>query len=331
MLDLRRRQFITLLGGAAAAWPFAGRAQQPGSPVIGFLSGTNPSSYVQLSVVPFHAGLRETGYVEGQNIVVEYRWAHDQYDRLPGLAAELVRHKVALIATAGGVHVARAAKATTTTIPIVFVIGSDPIDSGLVESLGRPGGNATGFSLFSTELGTKRLELMRDVLGSVPLIAVLVNPTNPRLDIDVADIQKAAGAVGQKILVFRASSESELDAAFSTLIEQGASALLIESDPFFTGRVTRLAALAARHRVPASYSFREFAAAGGLISYGTNIRDVYRQAGVYAGRILKGANPSDLPVLQPSTFELVINLKTARTLGINVPLPLLARADEVIE
>ena len=325
---MRRREFITLLGGAAVAWPLAARAQQPTMPVVGFLNSASADGYGPMAAA-FRQGLKETGYIEGQNVTIEYRWAEHQLDRVPALAADLVRRHVALIVTNG--PTAGPAKMATKTIPIVFVTGVDPITGGLVDSLSRPTGNATGLSLFSTELGTKRLELMREIVPSVSNFAVLLNPGSPRVEAETTSIKKEAGALERRVLLVTARSEPELQVAFIKMVQEGAGALLISSDPFFTSHMDRLAALAAKHRLPASYSWREFATAGGLISYGTSVREVWRQSGVYAGRILKGAKPSELPVLQPSQFELVINLKTAKALGLEIPPMVLARADEVIE
>jgi len=324
----RRAVVITLLGGAAAAWPLTARAQQAAMPVVGFLNSASADGYGPMAAA-FRQGLKETGYIEGQNVTIEYRWAEHRVDRVPALAADLVRRHVALIVTNG--PTAGPAKTATKTIPIVFVTGVDPIASGLVDSLSRPTGNATGLSLFSTELGTKRLELMREIVPSVSNFAVLLNPGSPRVEAETTSIKKEAGALERRVLLVTARSEPELQVAFIKMVHEGAGALLISSDPFFTSHIDRLAALAAKHRLPASYSWREFATAGGLISYGTSVREVWRQSGVYAGRILKGAKPSELPVLQPSQFELVINLKTAKALGLEIPPMVLARADEVIE
>ena len=324
---MKRRDFMTLLSGAAA-WPLAARAQQSAMPVVGFLNSASADGYGPMAAA-FRQGLKETGYIEGQNVTIEYRWAEHRVDRVPALAADLVRRHVALIVTNG--PTAGPAKTATKTIPIVFVTGVDPIASGLVDSLSRPTGNATGLSLFSTELGTKRLELMREIVPSVSNFAVLLNPGSPRVEAETTSIKKEAGALERRVLLVTARSEPELQVAFIKMVHEGAGALLISSDPFFTSHIDRLAALAAKHRLPASYSWREFATAGGLISYGTSVREVWRQSGVYAGRILKGAKPSELPVLQPSQFELVINLKTAKALGLEIPPMVLARADEVIE
>jgi putative tryptophan/tyrosine transport system substrate-binding protein len=328
---IRRREFLaTLLGGAAAAWPLAARAQQA-SPVIGLLDSRSPDALAD-RLRGFRQGLKDTGYVEGENVAIEYRWAENQFDRLPVLAAELVRRRVAVIATSGGLPVAFAAKAATTTIPIVFTVGEDPVRLGLVASLAQPGGNLTGINFLVGELTTKRLELLRALVPAATRVAGLVNPAQAtNTESTLRDVQRAARAMGLQIQVLNASTSREIDAAFATIVRERPDALFVGNDAFFNARRVQLVLLAGRHGVPAIYSDREYAEAGGLMTYGSNIVDVYRQVGVYAGRILKGAKPADLPVVQSSKFELVINAQTARMLGLTVPPTLLATADEVIE
>jgi ABC-type uncharacterized transport system, periplasmic component len=327
---MQRREFITLLGGAAAAWPITARAQQPAMPVIGFLNTASPKPFANL-VDAFRGGLSETGYMEGKNVVIEYRWGNGRYDLLPAFASELVRRQVNVIAATGGSPAALAAKAATTTIPIVFQIGVDPIEVGLVSSLNRPGGNVTGATMLAVELGSKRLELLHEMVPTATVVGALVNPTGPAVSTLMQDLNAAAGALGLRVHIVQASSESDFEPAFEELLRLRVGALLISADPFFNGRSEQLAALTVRHRIPAIYQFREFAAAGGLMSYSGSITDAYRQAGVYAGRILNGEKPADLPVQQSTKVELIINLKTAKALGITVPLPLIGRADAVIE
>jgi len=327
---MQRREFITLLGGAAVAWPLAARAQQPAMPVIGYLSARSSESDVSM-LAAFHQGLKETGYVVGKNVAIEFRWGDGQYDRLPALAEDLVRRNVAVIVTSGGEISALAAKAATTKIPIVFNVGEDPIRIGLIASLNRPGGNITGVTSLLGVLGTKQLGLLRDLVPKAALIAMLVNPNDTWGETQITNTEASARAIGQQLVVLRASTERDIDAAFVTLVQQRVGALLVAASPFFVVRADYLIALAARHALPAIYFRREIADAGGLMSYGTSTAELYGQIGAYAGKILNGANPADLPVMQATKFELVINLKTAKALGLTVPPMLLARADEVIE
>jgi putative tryptophan/tyrosine transport system substrate-binding protein len=328
--QLKRRKFISLLGGAAAAWPLAARAQQAKMPVIGYLHSGSAGPYAHL-VAAFHQGLKETGTVEGKNVAIEYRWAEGRYDRLSALVADLVGRHVALLVAQGGDPPVLAAKSATATIPIVFTLSSDPVKLGLVASVNRPGGNVTGWWGYTSLLGTKRLELMQQLLPANTSITVLINPDNPNVDIDTPELQDAARTLGQSISFVKARSEAEIDAVFATLGERRAAALLVNTDPFFLARRAQFVSLAARHRVPAIYAQREFVTVGGLISYGASLADGYRQVGIYAGRILKGERAADLPVVQPTKFEMVINLKTAKALGLELPATVLARADEVIE
>jgi ABC-type uncharacterized transport system substrate-binding protein len=330
MFGMRRREFITLLGGVAVAWPIAARARQPAMPVVGYLGSTSLDGYVSDQVAAFRQGLNEAGFAEGQNVAIEFRWAEGQYDRLPTLAAEFVSRQVSVV-LAGSLPTALAAKGATSTIPIVFVMGADPVKLGVVASLNRPGGNVTGISQYYGALGAKRLELLRELVPSASVIAIITNPKNPNAEDHLNDVQAAARAIGQQTDVFRASNESQIDAAFAGLVRRGDGALLVTDDPFFSVRRSQIAALAGRHAVPTIYYAREFATAGGLVSYGSRSGDNYHQAGTYVGRILKGEKPADLPVMQPTKFELVINLKTAKALGLDVPATLLATADEVIE
>ena len=325
---IQRREFITLVGGGAA-WPLTASAQQAAMPVIGFLAGQSREGRAYLTAA-LKQGLSETGYFEGQNASIEYRWAENQYDRLPEMAAELVNRKVAVI-VAGPIPAALAAKAATADIPIVFAIGGDPVKSGLVASLNRPDGNVTGVSFFTTTLEPKRLELLQEVAPNVAVIAMLLNPKSLDYENQVRDVQAAARSIGQQIVVLNASSERDIEIAFATIAQQRVGAILIGSDPFFTDRRSQLVALAAHHGIAAIYQWREFAEAGGLMSYGTSLTDAYRNVGIYVGRILKGTKSADLPVQQSTKVELVINLKTARALGLTFPLPLSGRADEVIE
>jgi putative ABC transport system substrate-binding protein len=327
---MKRREFITLLGGAAAAWPPAARAQQPAMPVVAFVSGGG-SADAPLAA-SFRKGLNEAGYVERQNVTVEYHWLEGQFDRLPALMADLVRRRMAVIATPAGNLAALAAKAATTAIPIVFGVGEDPVKLGLVASLARPGGNATGINFFNLEVSAKRLGLLHDLVPKAVRIAVLVNPANtPTTETALRDIPEAAHAIGLQIQVLNAGTSREIEAAFATLVRDRADALFVGPDIFFVSRRVQFATLATRYGIPAAYPAREVVEAGGLMSYGTDRADMYRQVGAYTGQILKGAKPADLPVMQSTKFEFVINLQTARALGLDVPATVLARADEVIE
>jgi putative tryptophan/tyrosine transport system substrate-binding protein len=329
MLDVRRREFITLLGGAAA-WPVAARAQQSAMPVIGVLHSASAGAFAPF-LAALREGLGEAGYVDGQNVRIEFRWAEGRYDRLPAMAAELVDQKVTLIIAGGGDHPTLAAKAVTTTIPIVFTGSDDPVLFGLVTSLSRPGGNVTGVGVFQSELEVKRFMLLRELAPAVPRIAMLVNPNSPTADRDVGAVEAAARAVGQQIDFLRAGNERDIDSAFRAMVGRRTDALLVAHDPFLFARREQLVTLAAYNAIPAIYEFREFVLAGGLMSYGTKLTDNYRLAGAYAGRLLKGAKAADLPVQQPTKFILTINLKTAKELRLTVPDRLLALADEVIE
>jgi putative ABC transport system substrate-binding protein len=331
---MRRREFITFLGSAAVtpslAWPLAARAQQPAVPVVGFLISATKEGYAKV-VGEVHVGLREAGFVENRNLSAEYRFADEQYDRLPALAADLVRRQVAAIFSTGSVISPIAAKAATTTIPVVFAMGSDPVQYGLVASLARPGGNLTGVTFGNSALAPKRLELLREMLPRTVLVAMLVNPNNPNTASDTAEMKEAARTVGVRITIVNAGSERDLDAAFATVSREGADALYVHNDALFQSRRGEIVALAASRKVPSIGLSREFTAAGGLLSYGTSIPEMHRQAGVYIGRILKGEKPTDLPVLQPTKFELIVNLMTAKALGLAIPESFLVRADEVLE
>ena len=326
--QLKRREFLSLLG-AATAWPLAAPAQQPTMPVIGFLSTLSPSNMAANVMNEFRQGLKEAGFVEGQNVRIEYRWAEGHYDRLPALAADLVHRRVAVIAATGGEPSPQVVKAATQTIPVVFMANGDPVAAGLVASLNRPGGNLTGVTIFGMMAAGKRMELLRQLMPKAGMIGYLMNPNNPNREFD--NVQTAARSLGQQILVLNADGGREIDTAFATIAQQQVAALLVASDPLFFDRRDQLIALATRQAIPAIYYLRAFSEAGGLLSYGNNLTDMYRQVGTYAGRILSGARPADLPVMQSTKFELVINLKTAKTLGLNVPDKLLALADEVIE
>jgi putative ABC transport system substrate-binding protein len=326
---IQRREFITLLGGFAA-WPLAARGQQPTMPVIGFMSARSPSDSAYL-VDAFRQGLLEAGYLEGETISIEYRWANGDYGRLPGLASDLLTRKVLVLVAVGGDASAVAAKHATTTVPIVFGMGGDPIAEGLVASFNRPGGNATGFTLLTSQIEPKRVGLLHELVPSLSFLGALINPIFPPTAGQLEDIQTATRSIGQNLLVGRADNDAQLQTAFATFVEQRVGAVLVAAAPFFDTRREQIIALAAQHRLPAMYQFREYAAAGGLISYGPRIADSYKQAGIYAGRILRGAKPSDLPVVQPTKFEMVINLKTANALGLAIPNTMQLLADEVIE
>jgi ABC-type uncharacterized transport system substrate-binding protein len=326
---VRRRAFITLLGGAAA-WPVAARAQQTAMPVVGFLGGPSAAPYERY-IAAVHQGLKEAGFIEQRNVAMEYRWADGQYDRLPALAAELASRRVAVIIPIGGAPATLAAKAATSTIPIVFNLGADPIQLGLVSNLSRPGGNITGIAMMTLEVERKRLELLHELAAGSSSIAVLLNPSNDQTQAQETDAQTAARFINRQILVLKARTEDEINAAFAELARERIGALLVGADAFFNSQVTLIVVLAARHAVPTIYPFKSYVDAGGLMSYGSSLLDAYRQTGVYAGRVLKGEKPADLPIVQPTKFELVINLKIAKALGIAIPPTLLARADEVIE
>jgi ABC-type uncharacterized transport system substrate-binding protein len=326
---IRRREFMGALGSAAIAWPLAARAQQSAMPPVGYLNFGSPESDTP-RLTGLRRGLNQTGYVEGRNFLVEYRWAGNQADRLPALAADLVQLRVAAIVSPGLVAT-RAAKAATTSIPIVFVVGADPVQLGLVASLNRPGGNLTGFNVFVSELGAKGLALLHELIPSVSTIGILQNPNSPVSELMTRDVLAAASVIGVKVQILKTSTDREIDAAFMSLAQAQTGALLVTNDVLFNNRIEQIVALAARHAIPTMYALRDFAVAGGLISYGISLIEVYREVGLYTGRILKGEKPADLPVIQPTKFPLIINLKTAKVLDLEVPPTLLARADEVIE
>jgi putative tryptophan/tyrosine transport system substrate-binding protein len=326
-----RRKFVGSVAGGLLAWPLAAQAQRPAMPVIGFLNSGSAALMAADQLRGFRQGLSEAGYVEGRNVAIEYRWAEGQYDRLPQLAADLVGRKVSALAATGGIPSALAAKAATSTIPVVFVMGSDPVKAGVVASLNRPGGNVTGVSFLNNTLGPKRVELLSQLVPRAITIGMLANPTNPDAETETSDANAALQALGRKLLVAKASTETNIDAAFATLVAQRVGGLAVAGDPFFAGKARhQIIALAARHMLPAIYPFREDPVAGGLSSYGTSLTDAYRQVGVYVGSILKGATPADIPVIQSTKFEFVLNLKTAKALGLTIPQSLLLRADEVI-
>jgi putative tryptophan/tyrosine transport system substrate-binding protein len=326
---VKRREFIRLLGGAAAC-PITARAQQAAMPVVGFLNSGSAAEWAHL-VAAFKEGLNELGYFEGRNVTVDYRWAQGQNDRVSALAADLVARQVAVIVTMGGMTPALAAKAATATIPIAFIAGADPIDSGLVTSISRPTSNVIGVNIFADVLTPKRQELLHELVPTAPIVAMLVNPTAAQTQSELRDVQQAANRLGQQLRVLGASTDRELDAAFATIIDQRIGGLLVQADPFFTGRRDQLVLLTTRHAIPTVFAFREFVTAGGLMSYGTSLRAAYRQLGIYAGRILKGEKPGDLPVQQATAFETVVNLRAAKALGVTIPTAILLRADEVIE
>jgi putative ABC transport system substrate-binding protein len=328
--QLKRREFITLFGGAAATWPLAARAQQPGLPVVGWMSGRSPEDSAYL-LAAFREGLRETGFVEGESVAIEYRWARGQYEQLPTMATDLVGRRIAVLVAIGGDPSALAAKQATSTIPVVFGMGGDPVTAGLVSSFNRPGGNATGFTLLTNLMEPKRVGLLHELVPGIALMGALVNPTFPPAARQLQEIEEATRTINQKFLAAKASNDMELDAALALLVRQGVGALLIAADPYFDTRRDRIISFVAENKLPTIYQFREFAVAGGLISYGPRVPDSYRQAGIYVGRILHGAKPNDLPVVQPTKFELVLNLKTANALGLTVPNAMQLLADEVIE
>ena len=328
---MKRREFITLLGGAAAAWPLSARAEQAGMPVIGFLNSQSPDGYTE-RLRGFRQGLKEAGFIEGENVAIEYRWAENQLGRLPTLATDLVRRRVAVVVALGSPNLAMVAKAATTTIPIVFLVGEDPVRFGLVASLARPGGNITGINLFNNEINAKRLTLLRELIPAAVGAAVLVNPTNASIaETTARDVETAAHTMGLRLEVHNAGTSREIDATFATFAGERPDALFVAGDPFFNSRRVHLVHSASHHRLPTTYASRAYPDIGGLMSYGTDVTDSYRQSGVYTGRILKGAKPAELPVVQASKFEFVVNAQTARMLGLTVPDKLLSTADEVIE
>jgi putative ABC transport system substrate-binding protein len=327
---VKRREFITLLGGAAVSCPLIARAQQPGIPVVGFLGAPSAAPYARY-IAAVHQGLKEVGYIEHQNVAMEYRWADGQYDRLPVFAADLVSRRVAVIVPIGGAPAVLAAKAATSSIPIVFNVGADPIQLGLVAKLNRPGGNITGVAMMTLEMETKRLELLHELAPTSAPIAILLNPSNAQAQSQEREIQRAARVIGRQVLVLNAGNEDEIEKAFAALVRERAGALLVAGDAFFTSQAVLFVVLTARHSIPTVYPVRSYVDAGGLMSYGSSLLDAYRLTGVYTGRVLKGEKPADLPIVQPTKFELVLNLKTARAVGISIPPTLLARADEVIE
>jgi putative tryptophan/tyrosine transport system substrate-binding protein len=329
-MDMLRRDFLGVVSGAVAALPLAARAQQPAMPVIGYLTSRSAGETAAL-VAAFRKGLGEAGYVEGQNITVEYRWGEGQYDRLPALAADLVERGVAVLVTTGGEPAALAAKAATSTIPIVFAVGGDPVKTGLVESFNRPGGNATGVCVLTTAPEAKRLGLLHELVPGAGVVGILIDPNYQQAEAQVQELRDAAGTINQRLHIANAGNDAELESALETLVRERADALLVSAAPFFDTRRDRIIAFVAEHRMPAIYQFREYVAGGGLMSYGVSLPEGYRQVGLYTGQILKGAKPADLPIVQSIKFEFVINLKTAKTLGLEVPAMLLARADEVIE
>jgi putative ABC transport system substrate-binding protein len=330
MLDIRRREFITLLGATAGAWPLAARAQQPAMPVIGYLGAQSAAAFAS-RIAAFRQGLGETGYAEGRNVAIEFRWAEGRHDRLPGLAADLVAHQVAVIVAPGGAPAAIAAKSATTSIPIVFEMGADPIAIGLVASLNRPGGNLTGVSSLNVEVTPKRLEILHEAIPTGAVVAILLNPTSPTADSQLKQLQEAARTLALQLHILHASTEGDFDKVFATLLQLRPKGLVVASDTFFATHSEQLAALTARHALPAIHQSRDFALAGGLMSYGGSFVESHRQAGVYTGRLLKGDKPADLPVQQVTKVELLINLKTAKTLGVTFPLALSGRADQIIE